>query len=227
MTLGVWSVVGAIGAVVPVEVPVDPDAPEARQWLSDELAKSEYQAAQPTWFDLLAASIRDWFLSLNFDSAGGPPQLGILIVVIAIALALVIVFLVFGVPRLNRKSRVSGSLFGDEDDRTAATIRRSAEHAASRGDYATAIAEMFRSIARGLAERTVLTVTPGTTAHDFGTRAGRAFVEHRDALTQAASAFDDVRYLGREGTQKDYLAIAALESALRASKPDLQAVHSS
>jgi len=30
---------------VPFDVPVDPDAPEARQWLADELSKPQYQAA--------------------------------------------------------------------------------------------------------------------------------------------------------------------------------------
>ncbi|MGV8970192.1 MAG: DUF4129 domain-containing protein [Microbacteriaceae bacterium] len=227
LTRGVESALtGASGWRVSSEVPVDPDSPEARQWLADELAKPEYQAAQPSWFDLLAAAIRDWFLSLNFDGAGGPPQLGILLVSVAIIVAIVILFLVFGVPRLNRRSRVTGALFGDNDDRNSAAIRKSAEQAASRRDFAIAIAEMFRAIARGLAERTVLSVSPGTTAHDFGSRAGRAFPEHDEALAAAASSFDSVRYLGGLGSEEDYAAIAQLESRLRVSKPELAAVSS-
>jgi len=215
----------ALGGLIRADVPVEPDGPEARQWLSDELAKPEYLSAQPTWFDLLAASIRDWFASLDFSGAGGPPGIGVLIVIVAIAIAITIAFLVFGVPRINRRSTVTGLLFGDEDDRTSSTIRLAAEHAAASNDFATAIAEMFRAIARGLSERTILMVTPGTTAHDFGTRAGHAFPNDASALTDAAAAFDDVRYLGREGTREQFEAIASLESRLRATKPDLLAVH--
>jgi hypothetical protein len=223
--MGITSIgLGALSGLVPTEVPVEPDGPEARQWLSDELAKPEYLSAQPTWFDLLAASIRDWFSSLNFSGGGGPPGLGVLVVVVAIALALLIAFLVFGVPRLNRRSTVTGTLFGDDDDRNSSAIRRAAEQAAARDDFATAIAEMFRAIARGLSERTILTVTPGTTAHDFGTRAGRSFPGDAPALSDAAAAFDDVRYLGRDGTRAQFEALASLESRLRASKPELQAV---
>ena len=39
-------------------------------------------------------------------------------------------------------------------------MRRAAERAAAAGDYTTAIAELFRALARGLAERTVVTTHP-------------------------------------------------------------------
>ena len=43
--------------VLPFDVPVDPDAPEARDWLLDELSKQQYQAAKPTFIDLIAQQI--------------------------------------------------------------------------------------------------------------------------------------------------------------------------
>ena len=55
--------------VVPFEVPVDPDAPEAKQLLVDELAKPEYQNAKPTWFDLIMQSILDWINGLQVGQA--------------------------------------------------------------------------------------------------------------------------------------------------------------
>jgi hypothetical protein len=204
---------------LPADVPVDPDAPEARQWLLDELSKADYRAAQPTWFDRLSGAIGDWLASLRFDSAGGPPGLGTLIVVLAVAAVLVVAFLVFGLPRLNRRSTVTGSLFGENDDRDAAAMRLAAGGAASRGDYSLAITEMFRAIARGLAERTVVTTLPGTTAHSFAARAGTSFPVHAAALASAAADFDDVRYLGREGSEASYRAIADLELALRSASP--------
>ena len=113
---------------------------------------------------------------------------------------------------------MTGSLFGDEDARTAAQMRSAGEAAAARGDYATAIAEMFRSIARGLAERTILSTSPGTTAHDFGTRAALVFPQQYRELAEAALAFDDVRYLDRPGTAAQYDLVERLERQLRASK---------
>jgi hypothetical protein len=207
-----------------VSVPVDPDAEEARRWLIEELAKPDYRAAQPTWFDRLAAAVRDWFESLSFGSVDGPPGLGALLVVLAVLAALVVAFLVFGLPRFGRKSAVTGDLFGQHDDRDAAAIRRAAETAAAAGDFELAIAEMFRSTARGLAERTVVTTSPGTTAHDFAVRAATAFPDFAEALSAAATSFDGVRYLGRAGSPDEYAALAALERGLRAARPQLQAV---
>jgi len=211
---------------LPLDVPVDPDAPEATRWLLDELSKPQYQAAQPTLFDRIAKAVSDWLSSLQLGSAEGPPALGLGVIILIVVAALVVAFLIFGLPRLNRRSRVTGSLFGEDDARTAARMRLDAERAAADGDYTGAVLEMFRAIARGLAERTVLTTSPGTTAHDFGARAGRAFPDRAEALQDAAAAFDDVRYLDREGTQSRYREVAALERALRTARPVLESVSS-
>lgn len=207
------------------DVPVDPPPPEARDWIIEELSKPQYQAAQPTLFDRIAKAISDWFASLQLGTADGPPTLGIAVIIGIVIAGLVIAFLIFGVPRLNRRSAVAGSLFGDDDARTAERIRADAVAAASRGDYETAIEEMFRSIARGLAERSIVTTTPGTTARGFAGRAGIAFPAQAQQLVASAAAFDDVRYLSRPGTEAAYLAVAALEADLRATKPVLEAAH--
>jgi len=202
-----------------LSIPVDPDRPGARRLLADELAKQEYQAAKPTWFDQLLGGIGDWLDSLQFGGSQGPPAFGMLVLLVVVGLLLIIAFLVFGLPRLNRRSSVTGSLFGEDDARTAAQIRSAGEAAAARGDYAVAIAEMYRSIARGLDERTVLSTSPGTTAHDFATRASTVFPTRTDELAASASAFDDVRYLGGAGTREQYELVERLERALRTAKP--------
>ena len=206
-------------------VPVDPDGPQGQEWLRDELAKPEYEAAKPTWFDRLSQAIFEWLAGLGGDGDSGPPGAGLLIILVIVAVVVLVAFLIFGLPRINRRSRITGTLFGDDDARTAAAMRKAAEDAARRDDYALAIAEMFRAIARGLAERTVLTTSPGTTAHDFAARAGTAFPEHAIALDVAAIAFDEVRYLGRDGTAEQYAAVAALETQLRTAKATLTAVN--
>ena len=212
----------ALPAGVGFEVPVDPDAPDAQQWLIDELSKPIYQTAKPTPFDIVAKAISDWLDSLQVGTVQGPPALAIGFVIALVAVGLVVAFLVFGVPRLNRRSAVAGSLFGEDDERDAARMRQSAEAAAHAGDYSTAVVEMFRSIARGLAERTIVTTSPGTTAQDFAARAGVAFPALATRLVDSAAAFDDVRYLGREGTAAQYDSIAALERDLRSNRPLLE-----
>jgi hypothetical protein len=203
----------------PLDIPVDPDRPEARRLLAEELAKQEYQAAKPTWWDQLLGQFTDWIDSLQFGGSSGPPAFGMLVLLVVIAVLLLIAFLIFGLPRINRRSTVTGSLFGDDDPRTAAQIRAAGEAAAARGDYTLAVAELYRSIARGLAERTVLSTSPGTTAHDFARRAGLAFPARASDLSASAIAFDDVRYLGGEGTREQYELVERLERQLRAAKP--------
>ncbi|PRY68941.1 uncharacterized protein DUF4129 [Glaciihabitans tibetensis] len=211
-------ILSAAGRVV-VEVPVEPDAAEARDWLLRELADPQYDAAKPTWFDRLSGAIVDWFTSLSFSGVGGPPLLGFVLVLVLVVAGIVVAFLVFGLPRLRRRSAAAGTLFGEADVRSAEQLRAAAEARAAEGDYSAAIAEMFRAIARGLAERTIVTTTPGTTAHDFAARAGSVFAELSDALGSAATAFDEVRYLGRTGTLAGYTTVAELERALHSRSP--------
>ncbi len=213
---------GALLGVRPLEVPVDPTPPEAQEWIVNELSKPAYQAAQPTLFDRISKAIGDWLASLTTGDVQGPPGLGLGLIVLLIAAAIVVAILIFGLPRLNRRSAVSGSLFGEDDARDAATMRADAAAAAARGDHTTAVAEQFRAIARGLAERLLVTVTPGTTASGFASRAGDAFPAERGRLTTAAVVFDGVRYLGREGTADEYRDLVALDESLRAAKPRLE-----
>jgi Domain of unknown function (DUF4129) len=221
--VGVAPLLLAFGIAVG-SVPVDPDAPEAQQLLLTELAKAEYQKAKPSWFDQLVSGFFDWISSLKLTSSGGTPSVGLIIIAAIVVAALVIVFLVYGVPRVNRRSSVTGALFGEEDARSAAQIRAAAERAASKGEFDIAIEEMFRAIARGLAERTVLTIFPGTTAREFSLRAGVAFANSAAELGAAAAAFDGVRYLGARGTRDEYESIARLERTLRGARAQLEHV---
>lgn len=206
---------------VPRDVPVDPDGDQARGWLLDELTKAPYQAAKPTWFDERIKEFTDWLQSLTIpegDGGGGAPLLTLILVVLVVAI-LGIAFIVFGLPRLNRRSQVTGALFGDDDARDSAAMRRAAERAAAAGDYTTAIAELFRALARGLAERTLVDTFPGTTAHDFARRAGTVFPDAASALARSAGAFDAVRYLDAQGTAAQWDDLVALERQLRTARP--------
>ena len=210
----------------PFDVPVDPDAPEAREWLLDELSKQPYQAAKPNVVDLLAQQILNWLGDL-FDWLGssGAAQsridapVWLLAVVVPVVVILLLAFLFYGLPRLNRRSAVTGALFGDDDERDAASMRRAAERAAAAGDHTAAITELFRAIARGLAERTLVSTFPGTTAREFARRAGIVFPDLAERLGAAALDFDGVRYLDRAGTPEQWETMSALERQLRTARP--------
>ncbi|MDO9396901.1 MAG: DUF4129 domain-containing protein [Herbiconiux sp.] len=202
------------------DVPVVPDADQARDWLLGELSKPPYQAARPTWFDLVSKAIGDWIDSLRVPDGSGLGPLVPLVAVLVLVVLIVVAFLVFGRPRLNRRSRVEpGALFGADDRRSAAELRASAARAAAAGDFTTAIEEGFRALARQLAERTVVMTAPGTTAQDFAQRAAVAFPAARDELSACARLFDGVRYLEQPGTREGYDRVSALDSALRTARP--------
>ncbi|TFD08308.1 DUF4129 domain-containing protein [Cryobacterium sp. TMT1-2-2] len=213
------SLVDRITFGVPRDVPVVPDAPEARQWLREELAKAPYAAARPTWFDRASQAFLDWLQSLTISGDGNLKDWLPIVAVVLVLAALVAGWLLFGAPRLARRRRAVLDLFGTIDQRSSAEMRTAAEATASSGDWSLACEEIFRALARGLAERTVLVVSPGTTAHDFAARARQAFPAHGPALALAADTFDRVRYLEQAGTEPDYRALAALEAELRSAMP--------
>ncbi|MCU1442455.1 MAG: rane protein [Cryobacterium sp.] len=210
---------GGFGEAIVLTVPVVPDAPEARQWLREELAKAPYQAAKPTWFDRLSQAFLDWIGSLGLPEGDGfGAWIPLILTVLAVAV-LIVALLIFGLPRLNRRSGLAAPLFGENDRRTADDLRRAARFHATSADWNSAVQDMFRAIARALAERTIVRPTPGTTAHGFAERAAGAFPNHRERLEAAATAFDSVRYLGRDAAEGDFLAIAALDEELAAARP--------
>ncbi|MGW9629827.1 DUF4129 domain-containing protein [Agromyces sp. NPDC055520] len=205
--------------------PLDPDAPEARRWLEEELTKPEYTAAKPSPFDLAMQAIRDWFFGL-FDGATGlpGPVLSLLLVLLVVA-AVVIGLLVFGLPRLRRRRRDEVPLFDDHDRRDLETLRRAAATAASAGDWPLAVEERFRAVVRGLVEREVVTVHPGTTARAFADAAATSFPENAGELRAAAADFDAVRYLGAPGSPEMYERVTLLERRIADARPTSRGEH--
>lgn len=215
MSGGLGSLAGLLA-----DVPVDPTAPDARRLLLDELSKPEYAAARPTLLDRVATAIADWFQTLTVPSDGNLGGLLPALAVVVLLALIVAAFIVFGRPRRNRQ--VAGpvdALFGSDDRRSAAQLRASAAAAAGAGDFLTAIEEMYRSIARRQAERTIVRVTPGTTAYEFALRAALSYPQQQAGLQAGAQVFDDVRYLGGRATAARFDQLAALEAELRDLAP--------
>lgn len=207
-----------------LRIPVDPDAPTARQWLRRVLAGSEYQQAKPSLGELILDWIRRRLEELTLPAApGGPPALLVLVPVALVVVAIVTALVVYGLPRLRRRRADDGELFGADDTRTVAAIRRDAEAAARAGDWSRAVVERFRAISRGLADRTVVSISPGTTAVGVARNAGAVFPGEAAALHDGAEVFDRVRYLGGAATREDYGSLVALDTRLAAARPALAA----
>lgn len=213
-------------AVAPIEVPVTPDADEATEWLEDELEKPMYQevdaAEQPDWLRDFLERVAQFIDSLGGE--GTTPAWATILIVLAIAV-LVVLFLIFGVPRLRRRSGASdtGDIFEADDERASDAMRRAADDAAAAGDWSRAIAEMFRAIVRGLHERTLVSSVPGSTSHDVARRAGRSLPGFAARLVSAADDFDAVRYLGDPGDADRFARTRELDSDLVAARPDFAA----
>ena len=79
--------------------------------------------------------------------------------------------------------------------------------------------ERFRALARGLDERTLVAVFPGTTASAFASAAARTFPAEHGELQVAAELFDGVRYADEAATREDALSIFALDDRLAAARP--------
>ncbi|GAA4175630.1 DUF4129 domain-containing protein [Gryllotalpicola koreensis] len=204
--------------------PLTPDDDTARRWIAQELSKPEYAAARPNWLDLLSQRIADWFGSLHLGGGGGSG--GWLAIAGAVIVVAIVVFAVlrFGLPRLNRRSRAA-RLGGEvADTRTAEQLRAAADRAAAEGDWSLAVLERFRAVAASLAERTVVAVRPGTTAHEVALQAAAVFPAESGALRAAADAFDGARYLGRAQDRAAHERLRELDERLRRAAPVFEAV---
>lgn len=200
--------------------PLTPDGDEARKWAEQELADPAYDAAQPTALDLIARAIGDFFASLLSTQLGGDwgPWVSIVAAVV-IVLVIVAAFLVWGVPRATGRARATAELFGADEQRSAAELRRDATALATKGEWDAAIVLRFRALARGCLERGVVDPPPGATVHAFARAAAGAFPSLAGRLEDAATAFDDVRYLRRPGTAELYRLVAGVDDAVAAARP--------
>ncbi len=175
-----------------IEVPVVPDADQARELLQRELANVVYRERES-----LLQRFWDWlsglFTSVPFGGSGGPWWLLGLLVLIAL-IVLVALWVAGPVRRADRISGRSARVLADDDTRGAEDLRAAANAAANAGDWATAVAERFRAVVRGLEDRAVLDERPGRTAREAAAAAGQRFGEHAERLHRAAALFDGVVY---------------------------------
>lgn len=213
-------------AAVLAAAPLLPDPDDARDWARRELSDPAYAAAEPTPLDRIARAVGEALARL-FDPqlSGGWGTAASVIVTVVVVAVILSALLIWGRPRSRARVRAAAApLFGETDARSAAQLRADAAAEAARGDWDAAVVLRFRALARALAERVLVDPAPGTTAQGFARSAAAVFPARRDALADAAATFDDVRYLRRPATRDAYERVAALDDALAAERPQLQAV---
>ncbi|SEF96402.1 protein of unknown function [Thermomonospora echinospora] len=195
---------------------------EARELARRELEKGIYRRDEPSWLERAWNNFNDWLNEL-FNRAAEPTApgngggwLSLLIILVLLAATVALVgWLMRG--RFNVRS-ARESLLADQPS-TAKDHRSAAERLAEAGQWAEAIRERLRAIARDLEERVILDPRPGRTADELAAEAGAALPDHAEGLRTGVRIFDDVWYGDRPGTREGYAALVALDERLRAAKP--------
>ncbi|MFB4297787.1 DUF4129 domain-containing protein [Actinomadura sp. NTSP31] len=195
---------------------------EARDMARRELDKQIYQRDKPSWLERVWDRFTDWLHDLFSHAAqpnahgngGGWLSIAVIVVIALVAVALV-VWLMWD--RRNPRSRKDPLL--DDKPSTALDHREAAERLAAQGQWAEAIRERLRAIARDLEERAVLAPRPGRTADELAAEAGEAVPDLADALRAGVRIFDDVWYGDRPGTAEGYGQVKELDERLRAARP--------
>ena len=203
--------------VGPADVPLTPDAAEARRWATDELARGIY--TQRTG---LVQQLIDWLIErideLSRLGSGGAgwllPSAAVLLTAVAVAVAIVV-----GPPGRRRRERGQAAPLLDGDARSAEQLRAAANSAAARGDLVAAILDRFRALVRGLGERAILEDRPGLTAHEAVVEAGRRLPGLAADLLVASELFDRVAYghTAVEATDDGWL--RALDARVSSTRP--------
>jgi Domain of unknown function (DUF4129) len=191
---------------------IDIDRDAAHEAAQRELANPIYP--KPSLTDRLLEWINEMLHRLANTGAslpGGWFTLTVLLILLVIA----VVAAIWVARRAMRTNRGSGyALFG-EHDLSAAEHRATAEQFATTGNWAAAIRHRLRAVARQLEESAILDAIPGRTATELARDAGKALPNLSGELSDAATAFNDVTYGDRPGTESAYRMIAELDDHLR------------
>ncbi|KZS81138.1 MULTISPECIES: DUF4129 domain-containing protein [Mycobacterium] len=191
---------------------IDIDRDAAHQAAQHELDKPIYP--KPS----LSTAFSDWLNEQLYRllEKGASVSGGWFTLTVVFILAVIAVIVAVHIARRTMRTNRGGDyqLF-EAGQLTAAQHRATAEAFAAQGNWAAAIRHRLRAVARELEETGVLNPAPGRTANELATDAGAALPHLAGELARAATAFNDVTYGERPGTQDSYRLIADLDDHLR------------
>lgn len=191
---------------------IDIDRDAAHEAAQRELAKPIYPKAS------LTDRFEEWFNDLLYrllSEASSMPGGWLTITVLAVLVAVALIVAVRVLRRTMRTARGGKDALLSGHDLSAAQHRATAERFAAERNWAAAIRHRLRAVARQLEESTVLDPVPGRTATELARDAGRVLPDLAGELRAAATAFNDVTYGERPGTEDAYRLIVDLDDRLR------------
>ncbi|WP_019972744.1 DUF4129 domain-containing protein [Mycobacterium sp. 141] len=190
---------------------IDIDRDAAHDAAQNELSKPIYPRSSPT------QQFLDWLTELLYRLAmqgSKVPGGWFTIAVLAILVVLAVVVAVRTARRTMRTTRSEQyALFGSRV-LSAAEHRRTAEQYAAQGNWAGAIRNRLRAVARHLEETGILDPVPGRTATELARDASAALGDLSDELFGAAIIFNDITYGEQPGSEAAYRKIADLDGRL-------------
>ena len=134
----------------------------------------------------------------------------------------VVVLITARVGALRRSRHVETAIFSVEET-TARDHRENAQRFADTSEWALAVREWLRAIARELEQRGVLDPRPGRTAVELSREAGARLPALTDDLRMATAAFDAIWYGGRPATAADEQLLRDLDATVAGSHRSLAA----
>jgi hypothetical protein len=207
----------SLAVLVAVGAPPDPVTRAAAQAAARaELSKRAYHRNDPSLIDRGLVWLLKKLGKLLENGARHAPghQIGLLLILLIVAALVAVV--VARVGALRRSPHADEAIFGVEQT-TADDHRRRADEFAKTAEWAEAIRERLRAIARELERRGVLDPRPGRTAAELSREAGARLPALADDLRNAASIFDRVWYGGRTATAADEELLRRLDSRVAGS----------
>lgn len=191
---------------------------EARERARRELEEHIYRRDDPSLVERVLTWLAEQLGEVSERGADLAPGGWAGLVAILALLVLVVVAIRLRVGPLRRSHHLPGGAFAGPA-LTAGQHRAAAERAAAAGQWADAVRERLRAVARDLEQRVIIDPNPGRTADELAAEAGAALPAFVDDLAAAARTFDDIWYGTRAATPAAYDHLRRLDEALRAAKP--------
>lgn len=187
----------------------------AREAARRELAKPPYHRDSPGLAERALRAVGRWVSELFDRAAAAGPGSRIGVIFLVLLLVVVIVAVRLRVGPLDRRSATPAALLSAAT-RTPEQYRARATEAARSGDYAKALRDRLRAVAREVEVRGVLEPRAGRTAEELIRELAAALPGLDDRLPAAVDAFAAVWYGGRTALAADYDLAVAADQAVRA-----------
>lgn len=190
----------------------------AREAAERELAKPIYHRDDPSLVMQAILQLVEWISDFLTRAAQVAPggwagMLATLLLLVLVAAAVRLRAGPVGRSRARGEPLLSGRALTADEHRSRADAHTGAE------EWAEAVRERLRAIARALEERAIIEPRVGRTAHELAVEAGTLLPTHAEELRAAARAFDDVWYGGLLATPDTYNQLRQLDEQLSAVRP--------